>query len=111
MVDAARLLSRCAQIARHSELAGGLTRVYLSKEQRAANELVLAWMTEAGMQTRMDAAGNLVGRYEGATPGLPCLMLGSHLDSVRDAGHYDGMLGVVTAIECVHALNDSKRRL
>ena len=50
-------------------------------------------------------------RYEGARPGLPCLMLGSHLDTVRDAGKYDGMLGVLTAIECVSFLNARNKRL
>ena len=98
-------MQRCDALARHSELPGGLTRVFLSPEARAAGEAVLGWMREAGMQARLDAIGNVVGRYEGARPGLPCLMLGSHLDTVRDAGRYDGMLGVVSAIECVHALN------
>lgn len=111
MPNPSRIMARCDEIARHSELANGLTRVYLSKEQRAANALVLAWMREAGMQARLDAAGSVVGRYEGTQPGLPCLMLGSHLDSVRDAGRYDGMLGVVTAIECVQALNGRNKRL
>ncbi len=108
MPSPARIMARCAEIARHSELANGLTRVYLSKEQRAANALVLAWMREAGMQARLDAAGSVVGRYEGTQPGLACLMLGSHLDSVRDAGRYDGMLGVVTAIECVQSLGGKR---
>ena len=94
-------MHRCDALARLSELPGGLTRVYLSPEQRAANDLVLGWMREAGMSARLDAIGNVVGRHEGERPGLPCLMLGSHLDTVRDAGKYDGMLGVVTAIECV----------
>jgi len=69
------------------------------------------WMREAGMATRLDAIGNVVGRYEGTQPGLPCLMLGSHLDTVRDAGKYDGMLGVVTAIECVADLHARGARL
>ncbi len=63
------------------------------------------------MSARLDAAGNVVGRYEGERSGLPCLMLGSHLDTVRDAGKYDGMLGVVTAIECVAALSARGARL
>jgi allantoate deiminase len=63
------------------------------------------------MQAKLDAIGNAAARYEGERPGLPCLMLGSHLDTVRDAGRYDGMLGVITAIECVHALSSSKKRL
>ena len=110
-VDASRIMQRCDALARHSELAGGLTRTYLSPENRAANELVLAWMREAGMQARLDPVGNVVGRYEGEAPGLACLMLGSHLDTVRDAGRYDGMLGVISAIECVHSLNQRRRRL
>ena len=63
------------------------------------------------MQARLDAIGNAVGRYEGESPGRPCLMLGSHLDTVRDAGRYDGMLGVVTAIECVASLSAQGKRL
>jgi allantoate deiminase len=111
MLDPSRILQRCDALARHSELPGGLTRVFLSPQARAAADLVLGWMREAGMQARLDAIGNAVGRYEGERPAAPCLMLGSHLDTVRDAGKYDGMLGVVTAIECVHLLNARKQRL
>jgi allantoate deiminase len=107
----ARLLERCGALARCSESADALTRVYLSPQQRDANTMVLDWMREAGMRARLDAAGNVVGRYEGERPGLPCLMLGSHLDTVRDAGRYDGMLGVVSAIECVDVLNRRGTRL
>jgi len=111
MPSGRRIMQRCEALALHSEQGGGLTRVFLSEQNRAANELVLGWMQEAGMQARLDAAGNVVGRYEGERPGLPCLMMGSHLDTVRDAGKYDGMLGVVTALECVAALHEGKRRL
>ena len=99
-------MQRCDALARHSELAGGLTRVFLSRENRAANELVLGWMREAGMQAEVDPIGNVVGRYEGQ--GKRALLLGSHLDTVRDAGRYDGMLGVISAIECVAALNGKR---
>ena len=111
MPSAARIMQRCDSLARHSELAGGLTRVFLSSEYRAATEEVLGWMREAGMQASLDAIGNVAGRYEGTRAGLPCLMLGSHLDTVRDAGRYDGMLGVITAIECVAALAKKGKRL
>jgi len=111
MLDPARIMERCDALARHSELPGGLTRVFLSPEARAAGDQVLGWMREAGMQARLDAIGNAAGRYEGERPGLPCLMLGSHLDTVRDAGRYDGMLGVVTAIECVDFLKKQDKRL
>ncbi|HEV7476815.1 MAG TPA: allantoate amidohydrolase [Burkholderiales bacterium] len=111
MLSPERIMQRCDSLARHSELPGGLTRVFLSPQSRAAADLVLGWMREAGMQAALDAIGNVRGRYEGERPGLPCLMLGSHLDTVRDAGRYDGMLGVVSAIECVAALNSQKKRL
>ena len=104
-------MRRCDALACLSELPGGLTRVYLSAEQRAANDLTLGWMRDAGMEARVDAIGNVVGRYDGERPGLPCLMLGSHLDTVRDAGKYDGMLGVVAAIECVASLSARGKRL
>ncbi|MBL8511579.1 MAG: allantoate amidohydrolase [Betaproteobacteria bacterium] len=110
-LSALRIWNRCEALAACSETPGALTRVFLSEEQRQATALVQAWMQEAGMTTRIDAIGNLIGRYEGREPGLPCLMLGSHLDTVRDAGKYDGMLGVVAAIDCVHALNTSGKRL
>jgi allantoate deiminase len=106
-----RILERCDALARLSEAPDRLTRTSLSKEQRAANELVLGWMREAGMSARLDAIGNVVGRYEGTRSGSPCLMLGSHLDTVRDAGKYDGMLGVIAAIECVGALGARGVRL
>ena len=114
-ISGERLMARADALARHSELEGGLTRVSLSPEYRAVTELVMGWMREAGMAARLDAIGNVVGRYEGERdgqpcPGLPCLMFGSHLDTVRDAGKYDGMLGVISAIECVHALHATGTR-
>jgi len=110
-ISAQRIWDRCEALARHSGEPDRLTRVFLSREQNTASQLVLGWMREAGMAARVDPIGNVVGRYEGERPGLPCLMLGSHLDTVRDAGKYDGMLGVVAALECVHALNAGDTRL
>jgi allantoate deiminase len=109
--SAQRIWDQCEALAKLSEMQGGLTRVYLSDEQRRANELVLGWMREAAMSARLDAVGNCVGRYEGERPGLPALVLGSHLDTVRDAGRYDGMLGVIAGIECVRTLHARGRRL
>lgn len=110
-ISGRRLLARAAALAAHSELPGGLTRTALSKEYRGAADLVLAWMREAGMEARLDAIGNVLGRYEADRPGAPCLLLGSHLDTVRNAGRYDGMLGVLCGIECAHALHAEGRRL
>src|SRR5687768_11731071 len=70
MLSPERMMQRCDELARHSELAGGLTRVFLSPENRAVNDAVLRWMGEAGMQAKLDAMGNAVGRYEGEKPGL-----------------------------------------
>ena len=111
LLSAQRIWGRCEALARHSGEPGRLTRTFLSREQIAASRLVLGWMRDAGMTARLDPIGNVIGRYEGNRPGLPCLMLGSHLDTVRDAGKYDGMLGVVSALECVQALHGGGRRL
>ena len=94
-----------------SETPEHLTRIFLTKEHRAAAELILGWMRAAGMQAHLDAIGNVCGRYEGERPGLPCLMLGSHYDTVRDAGKWDGPLGLITAISCVADLHRRGRRL
>ncbi len=104
-------MARCDALAQCSEEAGALTRIVLSPEQLAATALVTAWMQQAGMAVKADAIGNVIGRYEGDRPGLPCLMFGSHLDTIRNAGKYDGMLGVVAAIDCVQALADAGKRL
>ena len=63
------------------------------------------------MKTRIDAVGNVVGRYEGMRAGLPALLIGSHIDTVRNAGKYDGNLGVVAAISAVAALHRRFERL
>lgn len=99
------------ELAAISEMPDNLTRVFLSKEHRVAADLLIDWMQAAGMAVRMDGIGNVCGRYEGTTPGQPCLMLGSHYDSVRDAGKWDGPLGVVAAIACVGDLNRRGVRL
>src|SRR6266581_4236971 len=94
-----------------SETPDHLTRTFLTPEHRAAADLLLSWMREAGMRAYLDAIGNVCARYEGAREGLPCLMLGSHYDTVRDAGKWDGPLGLLTAISCVADLNRRGRRL
>jgi allantoate deiminase len=109
-MDGARILDRIDRLAAISEDAPRLTRTYLTDAHRQANELVADWMREAGMAVRTDAVGNIIGRYEGRTPGLPALMIGSHLDTVRDAGKYDGMLGVIVGIEGVAALHAAGER-
>jgi len=105
------IMDRLDRLARCSEEDGALTRLFLTAAHEEAGALVMSWMREAGMTADFDAAGNVVGRYEAAVPGRPTLLLGSHLDSVRDAGRYDGAFGVVAAIACVAALHDAGTRL
>lgn len=106
-----RIMRRCDELAAISESGPGVTRLYLSKEHRVAIELVSDWMREAGMKVHLDAAANIVGRYPAAGGSGPYLILGSHLDSVVEAGKFDGPLGVVCAIDCVATLHASGRRL
>jgi allantoate deiminase len=105
------IVERINRLATISETPDNLTRIFLTPELRAAAELIMDWMREAGMSAHLDAIGNVCGRYEGERPGLPSLMLGSHYDTVRDAGRWDGPLGVITAISCVADLNRRGRRL
>jgi allantoate deiminase len=102
--EAQLILDRCDELATISSSPDYLERVHLSPEHRAANDLVASWMTDAGLSTWQDAAGNQCGRIEGREPGLPALVLGSHIDTVPNAGRYDGMLGVLLAIATVKRL-------
>ena len=112
MPSGQRIYDQCQTLGQLSEDEGALTRIFLSKKQAQANELVLGWMREAGMdECHLDPIGNVVGRYEGSEPGRPCLLLGSHLDTVRNGGKYDGMQGVIAAIECVRTLHRRGQRL
>lgn len=108
---ARRVMSRCDALAAISEAPDNLTRVYLSPEHLRANAQVGEWMQQAGMRVWQDEVGNICGRYEAEQAAAPALLLGSHLDTVRNAGRYDGMLGVLTAIETVQWLHDNQQRL
>ena len=105
------IVRRINELGAISEEPEKLTRVFLSKELRKAADLIMGWMRDAGMSAHLDAIGNVCGRYEGLRPGMPCLMLGSHYDTVRDAGKWDGPLGVLTAISCVADLDRRGKRL
>ncbi|MEG9227384.1 allantoate amidohydrolase [Aeromicrobium sp. Sec7.5] len=111
MTTAAEVLARCAQLDRFTASPAFLERVYLSPEHAQANAAAEEWMRLAGMRTWVDAAGNQYGRVEGREPGLPALLLGSHLDTVPDAGSFDGMLGVVMAIAVAERLRHRTHEL
>jgi len=84
--------------------AGGITREVYTPTYGAALERVAAWMREAGLEIRLDAVGNMFGRWQGSDPGAPLVLSGSHVDTTLNAGRYDGVLGVLGAIEAVHLL-------
>ncbi|UEM23649.1 allantoate amidohydrolase [Skermanella mucosa] len=105
------LMDRLDRFAAISAEPDALTRLFLTPEHRAAADRLMAWMTEAGMTARIDPAGNVVGRYEGTRPGLPALLIGSHIDTVRNAGKYDGNLGVLAGVAAVAELHRSGERL
>jgi allantoate deiminase len=104
-MDAATVLERCARLGEISEAPGLLVRRYATPAMREANALVGGWMRDAGLEVRIDAAGNLIGRRDG---GERTLVLGSHLDTVRDAGTYDGPLGVLAGLAVVERLGPAR---
>ena len=99
------------ELAECSEDPAELTRRYLTPEHRQAADFVMRRMREAGMNARLDAVGNVVGRFPGRRPGARRLVLGSHLDTVRNAGKYDGALGVMLPIACLRSLHERGERL
>ncbi len=101
---AARIMTRCDELAAISALPDGILRAYLTEEHQRHNALAAAWMAEVGMETWQDAAGNQCARLEGREPGLPALIIASHLDTVPDAGRYDGIMGVLLGIETARLL-------
>jgi allantoate deiminase len=114
MSDAHTVLERCDLLARCSEEPGRLTRRFATPALEEARALVDGWMREAGLSTHRDPLGNLYGRRPGGPlsgrppdDGERALMLGSHIDTVRDAGRYDGPLGVLVALACAERLRDA----
>jgi len=97
--------------ARFSEEEEKLTRTFLSPEHKDCVGAVMTAMRAAGMTVRLDAVGNVVGRYEAKTPNARTLITGSHIDTVRDAGAYDGNLGVALPIACIADLDARGKRL
>ena len=105
------LMQQADVLAAFTEDAPRITRTYLSPEHKQAGEYLLRLMREAGMEADFDALGNIAGRYTAATPNARIVMTGSHQDSVRNAGKYDGLYGILTAIACVGDLHARGKRL
>jgi allantoate deiminase len=107
-IDRARLMRTFTEIGEIGRARdGGISRLCLTEPERDAHELVADWMRAAGMQVNHDAFGNTVGTRPGRLPG-PAVGIGSHLDSVPRGGNFDGVAGVLTALEVMRAINDAK---
>ena len=91
------------RLALFSEEPDRITRTFLSEPMRRLHARLAQWMEEAGLNVRLDAAGNLIGRYEGTGPETRALAIGSHLDTVPNAGKYDGVLGVMLGLAAVQS--------
>jgi allantoate deiminase len=102
-----QILARCDELGRLSEVPGGLTRTFLKPPMHKVHASLSQWMLEAGLQVRVDAIGNLIGRQAAKRDRATVFIVGSHVDTVPDAGRYDGVLGVLLGIATAHALADA----
>jgi beta-ureidopropionase / N-carbamoyl-L-amino-acid hydrolase len=107
----ARILDMADQLAQWSEMQGGLTCTYFSPAHKAVAEQLRNWMRAAGLEAQIDALGNVVGRYPSAAPSARTLIVGSHYDTVANAGQFDGRLGILTAIAVVDRLHRTRAKL
>ena len=102
-----RIAENLEHLKRYTATPGdGCTRLPFTKEAREAAEYLKSLMTEAGLEVREDAAGNVIGVMKGEDPALPCVMMGSHYDSVVNGGDFDGIAGAVCAIEVARQLKE-----
>jgi N-carbamoyl-L-amino-acid hydrolase len=107
-VNGARLSRRLEELARHGALpGGGVCRLALTDEDKLGRDQVVRWMRELGLAVTIDGIGNSVGVRKGQTEG-PSVLIGSHIDTVRTGGPYDGNVGVMAGLEVVATLNDAK---
>jgi N-carbamoyl-L-amino-acid hydrolase len=106
-----RIVDLAGLLAQWSDTSDGLTCTYLTTAHRAVAAELKKWMQDAGMSAEIDAVGNVVGRYRSDNPSARTLILGSHYDTVRNAGRYDGRLGILTALVAVEHLHRSGRKL
>jgi allantoate deiminase len=101
---AQQVIARCRELALYSESEGETTRTFLAPSMHRVHALLGGWMQAAGMQVRVDAAGNMRGVLPAAEPNAPRLLIGSHLDTVANAGAFDGVLGVVLGVALVEEI-------
>ncbi|XP_022859927.1 allantoate deiminase 2-like isoform X2 [Olea europaea var. sylvestris] len=102
-------VTRLIDLGKVSDAHGFLERTFQSPASVRAGNLIQEWMEDAGLRTWLDQMGNVHGRIEGMNPSEKALLIGSHLDTVIDAGMYDGALGIITAISALKVLNITGR--
>lgn len=107
----ARILDMARRLAQWSELPDGLMCTYFSSAHKAAAAQLREWMGAAGLQAEIDAVGNVVGRYPSAAEAARTLIVGSHYDTVANAGQFDGRLGILAALVVAEHLHRTGRRL
>ncbi len=105
-INIERLTGTLAALGRLGETREGMQRLAFTPADIEGREYVKGLMRKAGLEVRVDAAGNIIGRREGTVAGLAAVGIGSHTDTVPNGGKYDGALGVMGAIECVQTLKD-----
>lgn len=106
---ASQVIARCRELALCTEVEGETTRAFLAPSMHRVHALVGGWMRSAGMSVYVDAVGNLRGLLPAALPDAPRLLIGSHLDTVVNAGAFDGPLGVVLGVSLVEAMVEQAR--
>ncbi|MEM8719627.1 MAG: Zn-dependent hydrolase [Cyanobacteria bacterium P01_G01_bin.39] len=112
LVNGDRLNQSIASLASIGQLPnGGVKRIAYSKEDIEARNLIQQWMRELQMEIKIDAAGNIIGRYSGTNSDAATLATGSHIDTVPCGGHYDGAYGVLAGLEAVRVLKENRIRL
>ena len=105
------VLERCDLLASFSEEPGQITRRFASPPMHQVHATITSWLRDIGVSVEIDAIGNLIGHYAGTQDGAKTLLLGSHLDTVRNAGRYDGLLGVMVVLACLERLHKRGKRL
>ena len=110
-INSLRLNRSLEELGRFGDTPEGMQRIAFSPADIQGREYTISLMRQAGMETRIDTAGNIIGRRAGSVPGLPAIAMGSHTDTVPNGGKYDGALGVMGAVECVQTLADNNLTL
>jgi N-carbamoyl-L-amino-acid hydrolase len=106
-----RIKEKITELARYTDPNfQGYTRLAFSKEDKEAREFIIKLMKDTGLEVRIDPAGNIIGKAHGDRTGLPVIMTGSHIDTVKEGGRFDGIAGVIAAIEVIKHLKSSKSR-